>query len=412
MSETKNSLISRNPRLQSLMYSLPFLGFLVFPLISVITADGISQANKFWYSLATIVYALLAQVVWLLEDVMPHRRYPHPGLAAILLLLWAATLVAALAWHHDFTFMIIYLVPPVIMLPGKWRIVHMAMILSAVITVIVVYPGEYTTWVNLIIVLVVYMSMGATLSGAARERSREVYHAQILALQKEEQRLRLAADLHDIVGQELTAISLRAQLTANLLAAAAGDPEKLAQCQRESAEVAELTRQVLADIRAVVEGTRQVTLAEELENSTRLLASAGITASVSAPEKLAELDPASAVARFGPYLIREGCANIIHHARAASHVRITVTPQSVSVCDDGARRAILRATPASQRTGGLWGLRERVGKFGEVSWGPAAGGRGWELRLDAVSPDAAGGDAGGAVRPPVSVDSAQKERQA
>ena len=82
--------------------------------------------------------------------------------------------------------------------------------------------------------------------------------AELARLAAENERIRIARDLHDLLGHSLTTITVKAGLARRLGAA---DP---AQALSEIAEVEELCRQALADVRGAVSGYREVTLAGEL----------------------------------------------------------------------------------------------------------------------------------------------------
>jgi two-component system sensor histidine kinase DesK len=87
-----------------------------------------------------------------------------------------------------------------------------------------------------------------------------------------DERLRFAADLHDIQGHHLQVIALKSELAARL---ADADPARAA---AEMREVQRLSTEALQDTRAVVQGYRRTSLDEEITNATRVLAAAGIDA--------------------------------------------------------------------------------------------------------------------------------------
>ena len=87
-----------------------------------------------------------------------------------------------------------------------------------------------------------------------------------------DERLRFAADLHDIQGHHLQVIALKSELAARL---ARTDPARAA---AEMEEVQRLAAKALDDTRAVVQGYRRTSLDEEIANATRVLAAAGIDA--------------------------------------------------------------------------------------------------------------------------------------
>ncbi|WP_344125632.1 histidine kinase [Saccharopolyspora halophila] len=165
-----------------------------------------------------------------------------------------------------------------------------------------------------------------------------------LAIARE--RLRFAADLHDIQGHNLQAIALKAELAERLV----GNDDAAARAQ--AAEVAELARTALRETRDVVRGYRHSDLPGELSNAKEILEAAGVRTEVRGD---AAMVPPPLQPLFGA-LVREGTTNVLRHSRAR-HCTMEFTT-------DGPRtRVVLRndaANPGSDEDGsGLAGLRER-----------------------------------------------------
>jgi two-component system sensor histidine kinase DesK len=162
------------------------------------------------------------------------------------------------------------------------------------------------------------------------------------ALQVSEERLRFAQELHDTVGQRLAAMSVKAELARAL--AARGDDR----LDAELAELQSLTRTTVGEMHDVVEGYRTADLTTELRSARDLLTSAGVECSVDGgPGAVGEpLDEVAA------WLVREAATNVVRHSEA-TWVRITLTPDTVAVANDGAVRDI-------DRLSGLAGIRRRA----------------------------------------------------
>jgi len=192
--------------------------------------------------------------------------------------------------------------------------------------------------------------------------------AELARLAAENERMRIARDLHDLLGHSLTTITVKAGLARRLGATDA------ARAVSQIAEVEDLCRQALADVRSAVSGYRDVTLAGELARGRELLRASGIAADLPTATDL--VDPANQEL-FG-WAVREGLTNVVRHARASS-CAVRLSPSSVEIVDDGSGEP---AGPGDKVLGnGLSGLRERVTAVGGVvDAGPQQAG-GWRLRV-------------------------------
>jgi two-component system sensor histidine kinase DesK len=192
--------------------------------------------------------------------------------------------------------------------------------------------------------------------------------AELASLAAENERFRIARDLHDLLGHSLTTITVKASLAARL-----GEVDP-ARARQEIAEVETLARQTLGDVRAAVANYRDVTLAGELATGRQLLRAVGITADL--PRAVDMVDPAHQEL-FG-WVVREGLTNIVRHAHASS-CAIRLSASGVEITDDGVGGA---APPGN----GLSGLRERVAAAGGVVDAGPVEPRGWRLRVQLAGP--------------------------
>ena len=194
--------------------------------------------------------------------------------------------------------------------------------------------------------------------------------AELATLAAEQERFRIARDLHDLLGHSLTTITVKAGLAARI-----GQADQ-ARAIQEMTEVEALARQALTEVRAAVASYREVTLAGELATGRQLLRAAGITADL--PRAVDDVDPAHREL-FG-WVVREGLTNIVRHSRARS-CAVRLSPSSIEITDDGIGSS---APPGN----GLTGLRERVAEAGgSIEAGPGHP-AGWRLRVR-LSPGAA-----------------------
>lgn len=192
------------------------------------------------------------------------------------------------------------------------------------------------------------------LSIAQEDRARVLREELIVAQQRES----LARDVHDVLGHSLTVVTVKTELAQRLVDA---DPER---AKTELAEVLELTRQSLAEVRSTVGGLRTPELGAQLASTRTALDAAGISAHLPTPDT-AEQIPAAQRALFA-WCLREAVTNVIRHA-SASRCTVTLEPGRLVVHDDG--RGLSGPAVTSQHGpdgegNGLRGMHERVEQAG------------------------------------------------
>jgi two-component system sensor histidine kinase DesK len=190
--------------------------------------------------------------------------------------------------------------------------------------------------------------------------------AELARMAVAEERERFARDLHDLLGHSLSVIALKAELAGRLL------PDRAQEAAGEIAELEEVARGALSEVRDAVSGYRQPTLDDELAGAQMALSAAGIKAEV--VRSPAALDPA--VEGILAWAVREGATNVIRHS-GAHHCKMTIssTPgdAGVEVVDDGLGSAATRRNGGSGH--GLEGLEERARSMhGRLEAGAAPGG--------------------------------------
>ncbi|WP_214414200.1 sensor histidine kinase [Sphaerisporangium fuscum] len=182
-----------------------------------------------------------------------------------------------------------------------------------------------------------------------------------------EERIRVSRDLHDLLGQSLSAISLKGDLALRLLA------KDTAAARAEIESLTGVARDALRDVRAITRDEHFVSLRTEIDGAAALLGAAGVDT---------RLDVADLPALSGParnalaWAIREGTTNLLRHSDARA-CTITVTRRQgtvrLEIVNDGARLpSASRFTGPPGRTGaadpphlirpgtGLSGLAERT----------------------------------------------------
>ncbi|HET8844470.1 MAG TPA: sensor histidine kinase [Ktedonobacteraceae bacterium] len=214
-------------------------------------------------------------------------------------------------------------------------------------------------WWWLIAFLLLVRGIGLDMIGVARMGSaiRELHIArrELARLAVIEERERLARDLHDLLGQTLSMISLKSELARCLIEE---DPRR---CAQELSEIEQVGRMTLREVRKTVAGYRQPRLSNEVDGARQLLEAAGISCEIKDlnVELPQSLDAALA------WTVREGVTNVIRHSRARQcWIRLKQREGFVEVevlNDGGERRPEERV---SRRGSGIAGLRERISLLG------------------------------------------------
>ena len=250
-----------------------------------------------------------------------------------------------------------------------------AVILVAAASVVLAAPGAETalaasrmlerTLESVFEVVLVGLGMlgFSQLERTARERDLARYEVARLAAEGE--RVRIARDLHDILGHSLSMVALKTELARRLLNR---DPARAA---IELGEVEALVRSSLRDVRETVAGYRRIDLDTELAGARMALGAAGIDVRIERDANVLD----SATDTLLGWIVREGTTNVVRHSgatRCSIRIEGTLTQLRLEITDDGSGGA----GPAPGSIGhGLIGVHERVeAAGGQVQAGGRVGG--------------------------------------
>ncbi|MEU6535434.1 histidine kinase [Streptomyces sp. NPDC047000] len=187
--------------------------------------------------------------------------------------------------------------------------------------------------------------------------------ATVAQLAANEERLRLARDLHDLLGHSLSLITLKSELAGRML------PDHPGKAAQQVADIEQVSRQALADVREAVTGYRRPRLAAELAGARVALTAAGVTARVPDEPGLAGVPEESEAVLA--WALREAVTNVVRHSGAERCTVELLRRQTLdgpvlelSVEDDGAGGPGGPGGSGKGAGNGLTGLTERLEQAG------------------------------------------------
>ena len=183
------------------------------------------------------------------------------------------------------------------------------------------------------------------------------------------ERLRISRDLHDLLGQSLSAVSLKGDLAIGLL-----ERGEVPRAMAEIESLVSVARTTLHDLRDVAHREPPIALGSEIDRAADLLASTGTETRVDiATDKLTP-----AIDELFAWALREGVTNVLRHS-AATRCSISIHRRDdivrLEVVNDG-------ALPASSGGNGLSGLATRAASLSGTASARALGDGRFRLRID------------------------------
>ncbi|WP_077618049.1 sensor histidine kinase [Bacillus sinesaloumensis] len=184
------------------------------------------------------------------------------------------------------------------------------------------------------------------------EEQLEDANKRIAELVKQEERQRIARDLHDTLGQKLSMIGLKSDLARKLIYK---DPEK---ARHELKDVQQTARTALNEVRKMVSQMRGIRIKEEIVRVREILQAAGIEFDLVKDEPLK--DVSLFYENIISMLIKEAVNNVVKHSQA-THCKIEIIQTedeiTVSVQDNGIGTVLTNDIVGGH---GLQGMRERL----------------------------------------------------
>ena len=199
------------------------------------------------------------------------------------------------------------------------------LVLLTIVGIRLTDPNWYDAVAPVIVITavgVVVMSMVRTVTTGVQLRAAREEIARLAVMTE---RLRLARDLHDLLGHNLSLIALKSELAGRLLGVS---PERAAV---EIGDIENVARTTLQQVREAVAAYRQPTLSSELHAAQEILAAAGIAYRFEGDESTMGTLPPSIEAVLS-WTVREGVTNVIRHSRAHQcTIRVMRDKHTVSV---------------------------------------------------------------------------------
>lgn len=322
-----------------------FLVYLFFPISFIAEESGWKRLIGFGW---IVCFSISYRQLYFVRDTWKFHLWLYIQMTIILILSTSYNLnhfylgffpANFISWYHE------------------KRLFRMAMLYLAfcIITPIVVFYEVVADTIMylfpfLILILFSPFAYRSMYSKMELEEQLNQANEQIEELVKREERLRIARDLHDILGHTLSLITLKSQLVAKL---ADKDSERAI---NEAKEIERTSRAALSQVRELIDDMRMMTIPEELIEAKALLEAANISYSHKANVNFNEVPLLTQ--NILSMCIREAITNIVKHSHA-NHCEIEITETTgeirLSVKDDG------KGFPVNEGKGnGIKGMEERL----------------------------------------------------
>jgi signal transduction histidine kinase len=204
---------------------------------------------------------------------------------------------------------------------------------------------------------------------------------------REEEKARIARELHDEMGSSLTAVNMDLMSVRQRLGEDSPLTSRLVRATGTLKSTVEAMRRIIEDLRPTM--LESLGLREAVRSwATDYAGRVGVPLAIDIPEEMPPLPAGSPIGLFR--IVQEALTNAVRHASASSirvSIRVDKDDVVLEVVDDGVgiapRAGSAGGTGGTSRSPhGLLGIRERANAMGGVATiGPGPDGRGTEVRV-------------------------------
>ena len=333
-------------------YGMGAIGTLVYtPLLLISPVLDLYETGHAAFGWPLLLVVAAASVTAVLAA---YSTYPHAGriaLTALSVQFSATVAVTGHYWPSGYALGILLVVTIGSVGPPVWVPRMLLVVVLGDSALLWALSGDWTpAWTTALTTFLAgfstylfhrLLSTVAELRATRRELVREAV---------DRERLRFSRDLHDLLGHTLSVIVVKAEVIRRL----GGDAEAVS---RHAADVEEIGRGALKEVREAVTGYRDAGVARELDRAKIALDAAGIELRTT---RTGDALVATVDSLFA-WVIREAVTNVIRHS-SARHCDIAIASDGayarVAVTDDG------RTAKSTVGGAGLQGLRERASAAG------------------------------------------------
>ena len=271
---------------------------------------GTAHRAALWVGLAVfagLYLALLPPGPWLERRGRRAHAFGVAALAAV-----AGLLLLAHA-PPSFGALFVYVAAASGLLLRPRNAAFVTLLIGAGVGIVALASGASRSAVGVTVLTIV--SIGALMAAFGRQvqANQQLREAreELARLAVADERLRIARDLHDLLGHTLSVIALKSELAQKLVER---DPARAAD---ELGEIQEVTRQALGEVREAVHAYRQLALGEALSGARAALEAAGIECRLDEGSVSLPPDVEAVLA----WAVREGTTNVVRHSGAPAAAR-------------------------------------------------------------------------------------------